>query len=138
PEQVLVPASSEYGISGIMQPTMKFNEGSCDYECNICGQVCPTQAIRPLPLKEKQKVQAGFAVFNQADCIIVKDNVKCKNCVSHCPTKAIKLQDTGGKILPVIDKDKCIGCGACEYYCPAKPLSAIYVDGYDVQKKLKS
>ena len=29
-------------------------------------------------------------------------------------------------------KDECIGCGACENLCPARPFSAIYVEGYSV------
>ncbi len=29
-----------------------------------------------------------------------------------------------------VDKETCIGCGACEYICPARPLSAIFVEGY--------
>jgi ferredoxin len=27
-----------------------------------------------------------------------------------------------------------IGCGACEFACPVKPYTAIFVDGNDVQK----
>ena len=28
----------------------------------------------------------------------------------------------------------CIGCGACEHLCPSNPLSAIYVEGYQVHR----
>ena len=133
PEHILFPSSTEYGILGMMQPVMNFNKGGCDYYCTVCGQACPTGAIQNLPLKERQKIQMGYAVFNSPDCLIVKDNVKCKNCVSHCPTEAIKLEESDGKKLPAIDKNKCIGCGQCEYYCPARPEKAIYVEGYAEQ-----
>ena len=29
-----------------------------------------------------------------------------------------------------IDAAACIGCGACENLCPARPFSAIYVEGH--------
>ncbi|MCL2026095.1 MAG: 4Fe-4S binding protein [Leptospirales bacterium] len=134
PEQVLRPSTTEYGILGIMQPVMNFSKGGCDYSCAVCGQVCPTGAIQNLPLAERQKIRIGYAVFNSADCLIIKDNIKCKNCTSHCPVDAIKLEENNGKNLPVVDKDKCIGCGQCEYYCPARPEKAIYVEGYAEQR----
>ena len=31
--------------------------------------------------------------------------------------------------------DQCIGCGKCEYLCPARPFSAIYVEGYTIHHK---
>ena len=30
----------------------------------------------------------------------------------------------------------CIGCGACENLCPARPFSAIYVEGHEVHRKI--
>ena len=30
----------------------------------------------------------------------------------------------------------CIGCGACEYVCPARPFSAIYVVGHEVHRTI--
>ena len=35
--------------------------------------------------------------------------------------------------IPVVNKEKCIGCGACENLCPSRPFSAIYVEGHEVQ-----
>jgi len=32
--------------------------------------------------------------------------------------------------VPTVDAERCIGCGECEYICPARPFSAIYVEGY--------
>lgn len=33
--------------------------------------------------------------------------------------------------IPAINTEKCIGCGACENLCPARPFSVIYVEGHE-------
>ena len=33
--------------------------------------------------------------------------------------------------IPVVNTERCIGCGACEHLCPARPFSAIYVEGHE-------
>ncbi len=38
--------------------------------------------------------------------------------------------------IPAVNEQKCIGCGACENLCPARPFSAIYVEGHEVHKQL--
>lgn len=38
--------------------------------------------------------------------------------------------------IPVVDSEKCIGCGACENLCPARPFSAIYVEGHEVHRTI--
>ncbi len=35
--------------------------------------------------------------------------------------------------IPVVNTERCIGCGACENLCPSRPFSAIYVEGHEVQ-----
>ena len=39
-------------------------------------------------------------------------------------------------LIPVINEEKCIGCGACENLCPSNPISAIYVEGHEVHKEI--
>ena len=34
-----------------------------------------------------------------------------------------------GLRYPVVMEEVCIGCGACEYLCPSRPISAITVNG---------
>ena len=46
----------------------------------------------------------------------------------------LKGDDTGKLLIPAVNENKCIGCGACEYVCPARPLSAIYVEGVEQQR----
>jgi len=38
--------------------------------------------------------------------------------------------------IPSINVERCIGCGACENLCPARPFSAIYVEGNEVHRMI--
>ena len=134
PSHVLQPAVMEYGLQGIMQPVMRYDKGYCLYDCNLCGEVCPTGAILPLALEQKRMTQLGHAVFHREQCVVARDGVECGNCAEHCPADAIKLQrGVDGRLYPQIEKALCIGCGACENLCPATP-KAIEVKGYKVHK----
>ena len=138
PNKVLRPAVNEYGIDGMMQPVMDFSRGYCDYDCTLCGEVCPNDAIKPLTLDEKQSTSVGLAVFYKDICVVNKDGVSCGNCEAHCPTGAIKLvtdyNDPQKRVYPKVESALCIGCGACEYHCPAQPVKAIHVEGLLIHK----
>jgi len=45
--------------------------------------------------------------------------------------------EQNGVQCPVIDEQKCRGCGACESQCPALPI-AIVVQGRNPQPRLSS
>ena len=49
---------------------------------------------------------------------------------------AVDPDDDLGPEFPVVDESKCIGCGACEFACPAKPIKAIYVEGYSQHRRV--
>lgn len=138
PNKVLRPAVNEYGIDGMMQPVMDYSRGYCDYDCTICSEVCPNDAIKPLTLDEKQSTQIGLAVFYKDICVVNKDGVSCGNCEAHCPAGAIKLvtdyNDPQKRAYPKVEAALCIGCGACEYHCPAQPVKAIHVEGFLIHK----
>ena len=53
--------------------------------------------------------------------------VACRACVEACRFGAVQINDLG---CAEVDEEKCIGCGACENLCPARPFSAIYVEGH--------
>ncbi|MCL2688479.1 MAG: 4Fe-4S binding protein [Chitinispirillia bacterium] len=130
PNQVLRPSSK---LSSFMQPQMSFERGYCRPECVKCGQVCPTSAIRPVTTAEKSSIQIGYAVWNKDLCVVNVDNVKCDLCSRKCPVGAItqipKTDEENSLKIPMIITNRCIGCGACEHLCPARPYSAIYVEG---------
>ena len=55
PTKVLKAATLEYGLTGTMMPVMDFSRGFCEKDCTLCGEVCPTGAIRRLTKEEKAK-----------------------------------------------------------------------------------
>lgn len=149
PDKIIRPSINEYGWTAIMQPTLSFERGYCRTDCTVCSDVCPTDAITKLTKENKTKTAMGNAVYVRENCIVVKDDVNCDGCWRICPTDAITREYRDGgetyippadkpdantvdlRLIPVVDKDKCIGCGACEYICPARPLAAIFVEGYE-------
>jgi polyferredoxin len=119
-------------------PVAEMREGYCEYSCNLCGLVCPTDAILPLSLEEKQKSPMGLAYFDKNLCIPFAQNEDCIVCEEHCPTpdKAIKFEEKeiilpeGTKRIvkyPYVDMKLCIGCGICEYKCPLAGEPGIFV-----------
>jgi polyferredoxin len=134
----LQPAIFEAGLEGLGAPMLVPRLGYCDYSCNACGQACPVQAIPALALEQKRKTVIGLASIDQNHCIPWSDHQPCQVCEEMCPLpkKAIQLEKAtawgpdGTQVtvqLPHVLRDLCIGCGICEYKCPAAGQAAIRV-----------
>ena len=138
PNHVLRPSTA---LATLMQPEMSYERGYCRPECTTCSEVCPAGAIRPIGIEEKSSIQIGHAVVNLDACVVNKDSVSCGNCARHCPAGAISMvkknpEDENSLRIPTVNEERCIGCGACENLCPARPLAAIHVEGHQVHREL--
>ena len=91
PSHVLKPAFMEYGLAGVMQPTVSFEKGFCNFDCTVCGDVCPNGAILPISVKQKHLTQMGYVVFIEENCIVYTDGTSCGACSEHCPTQAVAM-----------------------------------------------
>jgi ferredoxin len=137
PQQIIKPAFTEYGLAGIMQPVLSFDRGFCNYDCTICSEVCPAGAILALTKEAKHITQTGIVHFIKENCIVVTDGTNCGACSEHCPTQAVSMVPyTDNLDIPFTQSDICVGCGGCEYVCPAKPHKAIYVEGITNHNKI--
>ena len=138
PNQVLRPSND---LMHLMLPTMSYEHGYCRPGCTRCSNVCPAGAIKAIDKEEKSSVQIGHAVWIKKNCVPITDGVECGNCARHCPSGAIEMvmldeNNEESPMVPAINESACIGCGACEYVCPSRPFSAIYVEGHEVHRKI--
>ncbi len=123
----LQPCLWESGFSGLWTPKMDLRLFPCDQNCNVCGKVCPTQAIRSLSLEEKTHAKVGTAILRKEMCLVWAQNKLCLICDEICPYNAIVFRPVEGYRRPFVIASKCNGCGFCEQRCPVMGESAIVV-----------
>lgn len=130
PNNVLKASSR---LDSFLQPRMVFDKGYCDPECTVCSNVCPAAVIQPVTVEQKKSISVGYAVLNREICTL------CNTCADNCPKNAIiPIADDGGKKAGyAVLAERCVGCGLCEYNCPAAPEKAIKVVGYEVHREVK-
>lgn len=124
PTRVLRPSYTSLGWRGLMKPYLDYSIGHCAPDCNRCSQICPTGALTPLSLPDKQKTQIGLVEFRQQHCIIWQQNRPCAQCAEHCPTGAIETVEAR---RPSVNPDTCVGCGGkrCQRACPTDSITFI-------------
>jgi polyferredoxin len=123
----LQPCLWEGGIDGLWSPRLVPRLAGCDQNCSLCGQVCPTGAIRALALEEKKNAKLGTAVIDRERCLVWAENKLCLICDEQCPYNAIVFKWQEGVRRPFVEAHKCNGCGFCEQKCPVRGESAIVV-----------
>lgn len=138
PNDVLRPSTD---LLTLMKPEMSYERGYCRPECTRCSEVCPAGAIQHVDKPQKSSIQIGHAVWVKQNCVPITDGVECGNCARHCPAGAIEMvlldpDDDTSPTVPAVNESACIGCGACEYVCPARPFSAIIVEGHEVHRMI--
>jgi len=134
----LQPALFESGLEGLWTPIGKPRTGFCEFNCNLCGQVCPTGAIQNLDLEQKKQMKMGTASFDKNRCIPWYRLENCLVCEEHCPIpdKAIQFDErevirpdgqTALVKFPYVKEERCVGCGMCVVKCPLPGKAGIFV-----------
>ena len=127
PTNTLQPALGPGGTEGMMAPVHWMRLAGCDQDCTLCGQVCPTQAIRDLPIGERRYAKIGTARILAERCVVWAEGKKCLVCDEGCPYGAIDWKTEGDVRLPAVNESKCNGCGMCQQLCPVLGDAAIVV-----------
>jgi ferredoxin-type protein NapG len=134
PYKVVLAADASKGTS-VGTPYLDARTGPCQLCHDFpCVAACPTGALSGI--EKPQDVMMGVAVLDRQLCIALK-GIRCEVCYRVCPLgdEAIKIHyrvregDAIHAIFePVIDADKCVGCGICVERCVvSKPELAIKV-----------
>jgi len=127
PTNGLQPALTEAGFEGIWTPVLVPRIGECTRQCNLCSQVCSSQAIQPFEIKEKPHIYLGTAVIDRSQCIAWNSDKQCLVCDECCSYRAVIWKTVEGVRRPFVEEHKCVGCGICENVCPIQPAAAIRV-----------
>jgi polyferredoxin len=134
----------EAGLEGIWSPILVPKIGYCEYNCTLCGQVCPTGAIQLLNQEQKRAWRIGTAWFDKNRCLPHALNQPCIVCEEFCPTptKSIKFREVNrqGETIkePYVDLKTCTGCGICVTKCPLVDEPGVYVTSIGESRSKKN
>ena len=120
PTNIIIPYSDLNLPLSWMTPVISFKSGYCLESCNLCGKVCPTGAITLFTIDAKPDLYMGTAVITTENCYLTNSR-ECVKCKESCKYNAITYSYGSNvlNIIPVVDSQTCVGCGACEVVCPA-------------------
>ena len=98
-------------------PYMRLNEAPCSF-CEKCIEVCPTGALR----KSEEAYQPLAKVTVRPSNCVAYQQVMCDYCIRACPIEgALSFPDR----KPVVDQEKCTGCGYCVSACIHDPKALV-------------
>jgi len=80
------------GLEGLFTPVMRPRLAACSTNCNVCGKVCPTGAIRSVSLNEKMHAKVGTAWIVRQNCLVWEQDRKCLVCDEVCPYNAVSFR----------------------------------------------
>lgn len=115
---------------------LESDTAKCQFDCKRCVDVCPTGALLPLTLAEKQRTRLGLAVIDTQRCRAFNKDL-CEACAPACPAHALHMvRREDNSIVPEVDAERCIGCGACRSVCPMEPKAISVVPPKDGKQTL--
>ena len=126
PTRIISPSPDIRDIESFLTPSVDFTESYCLPECKLCGDVCPSGAIKRFSLDDKKHHIMARAVINVDDCLL-QQLKECDLCRYHCKYDAIEIARTSPDQikLPRVIENKCTGCGACKIICPVQVIHIV-------------
>lgn len=113
PEKIIIKGDGGF-------PELDFKRGECTF-CTDCVKSCSEDLFEPL-----QNTPWILKAHVSDECLSVK-NVVCVICKEQCETEAIRfIPQIGIVSQPVLELEKCTGCGACVKPCPTQAIKLSY------------
>ncbi|MBI2307166.1 MAG: ferredoxin-type protein NapF [Rhodocyclales bacterium] len=99
-------------------PTVDFANGECTF-CGECVAHCPTGALLRQGNQPPWQLRAEIG-----ERCIARQQVECRICGEMCEFAAIRfVPQPGGIATPLLDGERCTGCGACVAPCPTTAIT---------------
>jgi len=98
-------------------PILNFTKSGCTF-CQECAIVCKANVLNVE--SEHSKINATF-IINKESCLAHNQSI-CFSCKEPCIENAIIFK---GMFEPIIDIDRCNGCGFCISRCPTNAIEYI-------------
>ncbi|WP_373777274.1 ferredoxin-type protein NapF [Glaesserella sp.] len=105
--------------NGYPEVNFSAGRGECTF-CQACVNSCEAGVFRPITEPAWQhKIEIG-------DNCLTQSHIECRSCEDSCESRAIKFRRAvGGIALPILELDRCNGCGACLSVCPTQAIGII-------------
>ncbi|MDD3343812.1 MAG: ferredoxin-type protein NapF [Sulfurospirillaceae bacterium] len=97
-------------------PYIVFTQSGCTF-CEECAKACP-QDVLTLGTTSAIRLEASFKI-DTVQCLAWKQTI-CRSCADVCDAKAIVFF---GMLRPLIEIEKCTGCGMCYAPCPTNAIA---------------
>ena len=111
PTHILVAGDGGY-------PIVDFTRGECTF-CGDCATRCASGALRRAEGKAPWSARAVIS-----ERCLARQKIECRVCGEQCAAGAIRFSPLiGGMAQPVLDQERCTGCGACLAPCPTQAIA---------------
>jgi ferredoxin-type protein NapF len=126
PTHIIQPDLHPARATSFLVPALHFDMNHCLETCNLCGQNCPTGAIAPLPIAEKNERRIGIARIESSGCLLALEK-ECGACALVCRREAIveEFSKETYTAMVRVDEHRCNGCGACIAVCPPRVITVV-------------
>lgn len=98
-------------------PSLDFSKNGCTF-CDACANVCEADVLSLENENHKERLNAMFRIDIEA--CVAHHGVICNSCKEPCIDDAILFN---GMFNPIIDENRCTGCGFCMARCPTQAIN---------------